>query len=96
MRPWLLITALTCTACGPNEFEEAAQKESGSHLECEEKARCAGMVYVDCQASTDGPAYYFDEDTVEVIARCGGYCFLPEHLEMCRATCPPPAWTCSP
>jgi hypothetical protein len=89
---WLLV--LVVAACS-NVYEEEAHKRSG--LECEEVDDCNGIVLVDCRSAVDGPTYYFDEDTVEIISVCGGACWLPhpdpDRPEICRA-CPPPAWTC--
>jgi len=78
-------------------FVEAGNARSGGSR-CELIARCNGIVKVDCGAAVDGPLYYFDEDTVELINCCGGCCFTPDPAkqEDCRLNCPPPGWTCSP
>lgn len=41
--------------------------------QCEIKDRCGDMVYVDCNAAVDGPAYYLDKN-LEVIGTSGGLC----------------------
>ena len=89
---WLALLALVgCT----NEYEEKAHERSG--LDCNELSRCRGIVLVDCQSAVDGPTYYFEEQTLEVISVCGGACWLPHpdpaNPEVCRA-CPPAGWTC--
>jgi hypothetical protein len=96
MRAWLLVSgAALLGACGNPYVDAAEERSRGGH--CEETGRCHGIVQVDCGAAVDGPLYYFDEDSVEVISVCGGACFTndPVQLELCRTMCPPPAWTCS-
>ncbi len=58
---------------------------------CEIEERCADMMYVDCGAATDGPAYFLD-GAFEVIGTSGGLCMMgncsgaPEEWERCVAT----------
>lgn len=40
---------------------------------CEVMRKCDGMMYVDCGAAEDGPAYYLDKN-LEVIGTSGGLC----------------------
>ena len=53
-----------------------------------------GIIYLDCGAAVDGPAYYFDEASGALISTCGGACMTPdpEQQEICRTLCPPPGW----
>ncbi len=41
--------------------------------ECEISETCRDMMYVDCGAVEDGPAYYIN-DSLEVIGTSGGFC----------------------
>ncbi len=48
------------------------------------------MIYVDCGAATDGPAYYLDHN-FEIIGTSGGLCMqgctgAPKEWENCVAT----------
>jgi len=99
---WLAALALVLAACSESgnspdssAFVEAANARSGG-IRCEEVSRCNGIVKVDCQSAVDGPLYYFDEDTVDLINCCGGCCFTPDPAkqEDCRVNCPPAGWTC--
>ena len=52
--------------------------------ECKVTDRCNGMMFVDCNAAADGPAYYVGPG-LEVLEKSGGYCM--------RGNCKvPPAW----
>lgn len=97
-KPVLIAVVLTVYGCsGSNDFEAAAEDHSGG-LDCTEVARCNGIVKVDCQSAVDGPLFYFDEASHEVISTCGGACFVPmdpQQQEVCRTLCPPPAFTCA-
>tara|TARA_R110001592_G_scaffold16881_1_gene71384 strand:+ start:59919 stop:60236 length:318 start_codon:yes stop_codon:yes gene_type:complete len=53
--------------------------------ECTIVRTCDDMVYVDCGAAVDGPAYYLDEN-LEVIGTSGGLC-----MEGCTGA--PKEWT---
>ena len=99
---WLAVLALAaCTESGKggsppsHDFVAAAMARSGG-IQCSEQGRCNGIVKVDCKSAADGPLYYFDEDTAELINCCGGCCFTPDPAkqEDCRLNCPPAGWTC--
>ena len=47
------------------------KKKYGS--ECTITERCDDMIYIDCGAAVDGPAYYLDS-ALEVIGTSGGLC----------------------
>lgn len=52
------------------------------------------IIFLDCGAAVDGPAYYFNAASGAVISTCGGACLTPdpEQQEVCRTLCPPPGW----
>ncbi|RJQ37345.1 hypothetical protein C4552_01100 [Candidatus Parcubacteria bacterium] len=51
---------------------------------------CNGIVAINCHAEMDGPFYYVDEATGDIISTCGGECLFGT----CEGQCPPAAWTC--
>lgn len=57
--------------------------------ECNVSARCGDIVGINCKAEVDGPYYYVDKNTHEIISRCGGYCMMG-----CE-NCPPQEWSCN-
>ncbi len=71
----------------PPEDQQAVEEAFGE--ECELERMCGGGWGVDCQALVDGPYYYVDPETLEVIATCGGACWV----EVCE-DCPPEGWSC--
>ena len=57
--------------------------------ECKIERSCNDMVYVDCGAAVDGPAYYLDKD-LEIIGTSGGLCMqgcsgAPEEWTTCNS-----------
>jgi hypothetical protein len=96
---WLAILVLAaCESGSPgtsHDFVAAGNAMSGGSR-CMELGRCNSIVKVDCGSAADGPLYYFDEDTAELINCCGGCCFTPDPAkqEDCRLNCPPAGWTC--
>ena len=52
---------------------------------------CNDLVAVNCRAEVDGPFYYVNRRSGEIVGRCGGECFRPEG---CPTPCPPKEWTC--
>ncbi|MAH05937.1 MAG: hypothetical protein CL561_10300 [Alphaproteobacteria bacterium] len=55
---------------------------------CKITERCDDMVYVDCNAAADGPAYYLDKD-LKIIGTSGGLCMMgcsaaPEAWQNCQ------------
>jgi len=73
----------------PEETRDAAiKKRFGSS--CRLAAECGGTWGIDCDAAVDGPYYYVEAPSLNVVARCGGYC------DGARCTsCPPRTWTCA-
>ena len=57
-------------------------------LNCRIERTCGEMVGIDCEAAVDGPYYYVDKKTGDIISRCGGYC-----MSGCT-NCPPKEWKC--
>jgi hypothetical protein len=53
-------------------------------------SRCNGIVAINCHAEVDGPFYYVNEESGEIISRCGG-----DILGGSSDKCPPKEWTCS-
>ena len=94
----LVLAAWLVAGCDDDDayqvYVERAQAMIGPSPGCELRAVCGHLVYVDCGSSTDGPSYYFDSDTDELVAKCGGFCWMPMEPDECVA-CPPPGWTCS-
>lgn len=101
MLRWLAATAAIAAALPACDHESEYAAAANALIrsdKCEEHARCNGIVLVVCYVP-EGPSYYFDEDTVEVISACGGACVFETdeaQREVCATLCPPPAWTCEP
>ncbi len=70
------------------ESDQAAVKEEFGE-ECELERMCGDQWGVNCMAPADGPYYYVDPETLEVVATCGGACWV----EACE-DCPPEGWVC--
>ena len=71
----------------PAKAQEDVKEAFGEH--CGLERMCGDRWGVDCQTSVDGPYYYVDPETLEVIATCGGTCWVEECED-----CPPEAWNC--
>lgn len=56
---------------------------------CVVKQECGDLVGVDCDSAADGPFYYVNKKTEEILAFCGGYCMGGQCED-----CPPKEWTC--
>lgn len=52
---------------------------------------CNDLVAINCRAEVDGPFYYVNSRSGEIVGRCGGECDRPEG---CPTLCPPKEWTC--
>jgi hypothetical protein len=88
LRPVRVLLVLWALA-GCSSLEDHANERSGRD-DCEEIATCNGLVEIDCHSAVDGPRYYYDSDSGQVVSECGGAC----HDAECAAVCPPPQWTC--
>jgi hypothetical protein len=56
---------------------------------CKVADSCGDLIYIDCNAAADGPAFYIDRKAAQLLSTCGGAC-----MAGCK-DCPPSAWTCS-
>jgi hypothetical protein len=96
---WL--SALAATSAEPSRVNNEAdlreaeayrqERISGSknHFVCE------GIGVLDLGAATDGPLYYFNDSSRQLISVCGGACWHPRtesQTAMCANLCPPPQW----
>ena len=59
-------------------------------IECKNGGECGNIIEVDCGAEKDGPLYYVDRKSGEIISSCGGF-FVGAYT---RNSCPPKEWTC--
>lgn len=57
-------------------------------LNCRIERTCDELVGIDCDAAADGPYYYINKNTGDIISKCGGYC-----MSECT-NCPPKEWKC--
>jgi len=80
------------TTLTPEEIIIMSNPEIKANNSCEIVDYCGFMVAVDCGAAVDGPLYYVDKDSGEILEYCGGFC---ERIgeEYCRE-CPPKEWNC--
>lgn len=62
---------------------------------CKNITYCGDLVSVDCGSAADGPLYYVDRNSGEIVEWCGGFCFgnFDSNNKYCR-NCPPKDWTC--
>jgi len=61
-------------------------------LECEYAGSCNNLVAINCKAEVDGPFYYVDVKTGEIVEYCGGSCMGDSDI-YCQ-NCPPKEWNC--
>jgi hypothetical protein len=61
--------------------------------DCEYAGECGNIIVVNCHAEVDGPLFYVDKETEEIIEYCGGYCMGGTSGIYCR-NCPPKNWDC--
>lgn len=61
-------------------------------LNCQFMGSCGNIAHIDCGAEVDGPLYYVDKNTGEIIGYCGGYCMV-KNSQYCQ-NCPPKQWDC--
>ena len=78
----------TVTAPASPEF---VMKVRDKWPNCDLSRLCGNYAYVDCGSAMDGPAYYIDSKTLDIIAECGGACMNPDQ----PCNCPPKEWTCN-
>lgn len=96
-KSWLWLIALGAMVVAvlavlmPLNRQDAIARSMGKN--CKAIERCEGVLHVSCRPEVDGPSYYVDFPTGDVISTCGGACRLPDRDE-CNSLCPPPEWTC--
>jgi len=63
---------------------------------CGKPLICGNVVSVNCSADTDGPHFYYNNDSGNLIMACGGACDSPDPSDptACKA-CPPKEWSCA-
>ena len=76
----------------PSAEDSALAAKVAQHFKppCRLERRCEALLGVDCNAATDGPYYYVNAETLEVVSRCGGFCMGGR----CE-NCPPKQWKCA-
>lgn len=72
---------------------DAIVKKFGKN--CKQAGSCGDLVYVDCNSAADGPAYYAQKDTLNIVMRCGGFCMsaTSNNAQGYCNECPPKEWT---
>lgn len=71
----------------------AEVKEGLASGECRVDGTCGELSFINCRIEADGPGYYVNTASGEVLEVCGGACMMGPREDMCVA-CPPPEWTC--
>lgn len=68
--------------------------ECGEYLSATNPEVKNGIVSFDCGAAVDGPHYYHDLATGDLVSTCGGACMDPDDAQqtVCTMLCPPPAF----
>jgi hypothetical protein len=63
---------------------------------CSDVEYCGDIGKLNCGAEVDGPLYYFNIQSEEIMSICGGACFRPDEEQqvVCETLCPPPSWDC--
>ncbi len=66
--------------------------ECSSHVTKDDLEVKNGIVRFNCGAEVDGPEYYINLDSGELVSSCGGACMDPdpEQHRVCQTMCPPP------
>lgn len=57
---------------------------------CVYQQSCGNLAAIDCNSAADGPLYYVNKTTKEIVAKCGGFCMAGGCTH-----CPPKEWTCN-
>ncbi|CAA0125597.1 Uncharacterised protein [BD1-7 clade bacterium] len=57
---------------------------------CAPVEHCGNIGRIDYDSETDGPLYYFDLQSEEVVSTCGGVCLAPtgDQAAVCETMCP--------
>lgn len=78
-----VLTFLIISGCSKN----INPKKYGNN--CRVERTCGNIVGIDCQSNLDGPYYYVDSDSGDIISTCGGACMGGQ-----CTNCPPSGWDC--
>ena len=62
--------------------------------DCEYVGQCGNLISVNCRAEVDGPFYYVNKKTGEILEYCGGYCMTDDPTGKYCQNCPPKEWNC--
>jgi len=63
-------------------------------LDCKIVGACNNIIAVNCKAEVDGPLFYVEKNSGDIVGYCGGYCLSPLESGYCKH-CPPENWTCT-
>ena len=104
----LLFLTLMLVSCDSYKNKPAGESNKSSQGEkklisdidqtnCSDIKYCGDIGELNCGAEVDGPLYYFDKQTEEIISTCGGACWRPDEEQqvVCETLCPPPSWDCN-
>ena len=72
-------------------LEQRVAKQFGSW--CRIERMCGDLLGIDCNSGGDGPYFYVEANSLEVVANCGGSCMSSYRSGECR-DCPPKCWRC--
>ena len=104
---WVISATLLLFGCADGQIAPASDLPGGpmtkatkvdlSAQYCSKPTYCGEMGRLDCNSAADGPLYYFDKATKDIISTCGGACMMVDgpNAQMCQTQCPPPEWTCA-
>ena len=81
-----------------NGFEKIilSNPEIKSAPDCKIVDYCGDTATVNCRAEVDGPFFYVNKYSGEILEYCGGYCLMPlesREGKYCQ-NCPPKDWNC--
>jgi len=71
MKIILLITTLLLASVSFSEGTTLLELREISH--CTIYEACNSIIKVDCNSAADGPTFYFDEESEELLSVCGGF-----------------------
>lgn len=63
---------------------------------CEVARICDSVIGINCNSEIDGPYYYVNKNSGEILSKCGGYCLTAdqEQIKICQTKCPAEEWNC--
>ena len=96
--------ALLVAGCGGTSRDSGENESLGlvSYIDeidvsyCDPLVSCSGIGKINCGAELDGPLYYYDLQSEEIISVCGGACMAPDDEQkiVCQTMCPPAEFIC--